>query len=137
MNRTELKALSAMRIREAKTLLDAGHFSGAYYLVGYSVECALKACVAGQVHGGDFPDKKLAILAFTHDLKKLVAVAGLNPAFEEDRRVNPLLDANWAIVKDWTEESRYRVGITSAEARYLYSACAGKNGILPWVKKRW
>lgn len=137
MNRTDLQAVSATRIREAKTLLNAGHFSGAYYLVGYSVECALKACVARQVRSGDFPDKKLANLAFTHDLEQLVAIAGLKPAFEADRRANARLDVNWAIVKDWTVETRYRVGISSTQARDLYSACAGRNGVLPWVKKRW
>jgi hypothetical protein len=94
MNRTELQAVAAMRIDEAKTLLDAGQFSGAYYLVGYSVECALKACVARQVRRGDFPDKRLANEAFTHDLEKLVAVAGLKQGFETDRRANPLLEVN-------------------------------------------
>jgi len=137
MNRTELQAVAAMRIDEAKTLLDAGQFSGAYYLVGYSVECALKACVARQVRRGDFPDKRLANEAFTHDLEKLVAVAGLKQGFETDRRANPLLEVNWAIVKDWTVATRYEVGISSAQARDLYSACVGRNGVLPWVKKRW
>ena len=137
MNRTELQAVAAMRIDEAKTLLDAGQFSGAYYLVGYSVECALKACVARQVRRGDFPDKRLANEAFTHDLEKLVAVAGLKQGFETDRRANPLLEVNWAIVKDWTVETRYEVGISSAQARDLYSACVGRNGVLPWMKKRW
>jgi HEPN domain-containing protein len=137
MNRTELQAVAAMRIDEAKTLLDAGNFSGAYYLVGYSVECALKACVARQVRRGDFPDKRLANEAFTHDLEKLVAVAGLKQGFETDRRANPSLEVNWAIVKDWTVATRYEVGISSAQARDLYSACVGRNGVLPWVKKRW
>ena len=137
MNRTELKAVAAMRIDEAKTLLDAGHFSGAYYLVGYSVECALKACVARKVRRGDFPDKKLANEAYIHDLDKLVAVAGLKRAFEADRRANPSLEVNWAIVKDWTVETRYEVGISSAQADDLYSACVGRNGVLPWVKRRW
>jgi HEPN domain-containing protein len=137
MNRTELQAVAAMRIDEAKTLLDAGHFSGAYYLVGYSVECALKACVARQVRRGDFPDKRLANEAFTHDLEKLVAVAGLKQGLETDRRANPSLEVNWAIVKDWTVETRYEVSISSAQARDLYSACVGRNGVLPWVKKRW
>ena len=137
MNRTELQAVAAMRIDEAKTLLDAGQFSGAYYLVGYSVECALKACVARQVRRGDLPDKRLANEAFTHDLEKLVAVAGLKQGFETDRRANPLLEVNWAIVKDWTVETRYEVGISSAQASDLHSACVGRNGVLPWVKKRW
>jgi hypothetical protein len=137
MNRTELKAISAMRRKEAKALLDAKHFSGAYYLVGYSVECALKACVAHQVRRGDFPDKTLANKAFTHDLETLVGLAGLKADFERDRLANSSLEVNWAIVKDWTVEHRYEVRISSAEARDLYSACVGRNGVLPWVKKRW
>ncbi|RLC09228.1 MAG: DNA-binding protein, partial [Deltaproteobacteria bacterium] len=26
-------------------MLDNGYFNGAYYLLGYSVECTLKACI--------------------------------------------------------------------------------------------
>jgi HEPN domain-containing protein len=137
MNRTELKAVAEMRTDEAKALLDAGHYSGAYYLVGYSVECALKACVARQVRVGDFPDMKLAKAAYTHDLDQLVAAAGLKAALDEDRRANRSLELNWAIVKDWTVNSRYEVDKSPAQARDLYSACVGRNGVLPWVKRRW
>ena len=55
-------------------LLKAGHFSGAYYLAGYSVECALKACIAKQTARYDFPDKSKANDSFVHDLKKLAGV---------------------------------------------------------------
>lgn len=137
MKRTEFQAVARMRVREAKALLDVGHNLGAYYLVGYSIECALKACVARQVRRCDFPDKKLANEAYTHDLKQLIRVAGLGPAFEDARRVNPALDVNWAVVKDWTEESRYEVSISKAQALDLYSACVGRNGVLPWIKKQW
>jgi HEPN domain-containing protein len=137
MNRADLKAISAMRIREAKVLLDAGQFSGSYYLAGYSIECALKACVARQVRSGDFPDKKLANLAFTHDLDQLVGLAGLKRSFETDRNANDRLDVNWAIVKDWNEEARYRLSIRSNLARDMYSACRGRNSVLAWVRKRW
>jgi hypothetical protein len=34
VNRTELQWLAKERIREAKVLLDAQHWSGAYYLAG-------------------------------------------------------------------------------------------------------
>ncbi len=46
MNRTDLQKLSNIRIREAKVLFAAGEHSGAYYLAGYAIECALKACFA-------------------------------------------------------------------------------------------
>lgn len=137
MTRANFHKVSALRHREAGALLAAGHYPGAYYLIGYAVECALKACVAKQVRRYDFPDKKLANEAFTHDLEKLIRVAGLAPDFEGDRRANPELELNWAIVKDWSETVRYEVGITEPQARELYAACTGRNGVLPWVRKRW
>jgi hypothetical protein len=41
VNRADLQQLAETRLREAKVLLDAGEWSGSYYLCGYSVECAL------------------------------------------------------------------------------------------------
>ena len=76
-------------------LLEAGFYPGAYYLVGYAIECALKSCVAKQIRRFDFPDKKLAIEAYTHDLEKLVRVAGLAPEFERERAASPALELNW------------------------------------------
>ena len=46
MDRRELQSLSRVRAKEAKALLDAGLHEGAFYLAGYAVECALKACIA-------------------------------------------------------------------------------------------
>lgn len=137
MNRTLFRKISRQRVNEARSLLDDNHWPGAYYLIGYSVECALKACVSKQVKRYDFPDKKLANEAFTHDLEKLVRVAGLTPSFAKDRKSNPNLELNWAVVKDWNESSRYEITITEAQARDMFSACTGRNGILPWIKRRW
>ncbi len=137
MNRATFKRLSGLRLEDAGKLLAAKRYAGAYYLMGYAVECALKACVAKQVNQYDFPDKKLANEAFTHDLEKLVRVAGLAPAFEKDRNANKALDLNWAVAKDWNESVRYELGISEAQARDLFFACTGKNGVLPWVRKRW
>lgn len=137
MNRSQFQAVTKLRLHEARVLLDAAQYAGAYYLIGYAVECALKACVAKQVRQYDFPDKKIANEAFTHDLEKLMRVAGLAPEFERDRKDSPLLDLNWSVVKDWSEAVRYELGITAVQARDLYLACTGKDGILPWVKKKW
>ena len=46
VDRKDLQELSKVRLREATALLNLGLFDGAYYLAGYSVECALKACIA-------------------------------------------------------------------------------------------
>jgi len=138
MNRQALQKLSTERRRDASALLKAGCSAGGYYLMGYAVECALKACVAKQVKRYDFPDRALAQKAFTHNLEVLVGLAGLEQDLQRDMRANPPLEVNWATVKDWSESKRYELGITNVEAKDLYSACnARKHGILIWIRKRW
>ncbi len=56
MNRADLQQLGQMRIDEATLLLAHRHWSGAYYLAGYAVECALKACIAKRTQRHDFRD---------------------------------------------------------------------------------
>jgi hypothetical protein len=138
MNRSDLQSLSRQRRREAAALLRARHFPGAYYLVGYAVECALKACIARHTRRFDFPSKQIAQKVFVHELEVLVKLAGLMQDLERDLRANASLQLNWAIVKDWSEESRYLLGITRAQALDLYSACTSRRtGVLPWVRQRW
>lgn len=138
MNRTDLQSLSRQRRREAAALLRARHFPGAYYLVGYAVECALKACIARRTRRFDFPSKQIVQKVFVHDLELLVKAAGLKADLDRDLRANEALEVNWAIAKDWSEESRYRLDITRAQARDLYSACTSRrNGVLLWVRQRW
>jgi hypothetical protein len=48
MNRTTFQRISEIRRREALVLLTAGEYPGAYYLVGYAVECALNQGMRGQ-----------------------------------------------------------------------------------------
>ena len=138
MNRTDFQILSKLRIQEGRSLLDSGYYIGAYYLLGYSIECALKACIAKQTNKYDFPDKKLSTDAYTHDLQSLIKLAGLTTDFELEKNTNPQFSLNWAIVKDWSETSRYDSSITPAQARDMYSACSSRtNGILTWIKRKW
>ena len=137
MNRADLQALATTRLVEARDLLRSGHASGAYYLAGYAVECALKACIARQVRRFEFPDKTTVDASYTHSLTKLVGVAGLDTSLNADRKSTPALDINWAVVKDWNEASRYRTP-TLKEARDLVTAIgARKYGVLSWLKRRW
>jgi HEPN domain-containing protein len=137
MNRKVFQELTKVRVQEAHILLEAGGYPGAYYLMGYAVECALKACVSKQVKRHDFPDRKFSNAAYTHKLEELVGLAGLSQDFTNDRQTNRELDANWLVVKDWKESFRYDLGITRQQAHDLYDACTGQNGILPWIRKRW
>ncbi len=137
MNRADLQKLSEIRIREAKILFKAGEHSGAYYLAGYAVECALKACIAKGVQRYDFPVKSLALKSYVHDLGDLAKLADPNSELAAATRVNPRLDASWDLVKSWTEQSRYSVR-TKNEAEAIINAITRRNdGVLPWIKRRW
>ncbi len=138
MNRQELQAISRIRKKEAAALLKSKHYAGSYYLLGYSVECALKACIAKQTKKYDFPDKYVAQKAYAHNLEQLLSVAGLDYKLKQDMKTNKTLEVNWSIVKDWQSTSRYTSTITGAEAKDLYSACTSRtNGVLAWVKAQW
>lgn len=138
VNRSELQELSKLRLREASSLLRAQHYAGAYYLAGYAVECALKACVAKQVRQHDFPDKTLANQAWTHNLEQLVKTAGLWPDLQKEMDANKHFELNWTVTKDWSENSRYDLSVTAKMARDLYSAITAQtSGVVPWIRKRW
>ncbi|MCZ6677854.1 MAG: HEPN domain-containing protein [Candidatus Poribacteria bacterium] len=118
-------------MKEAKVLLDHGCAPGAYYLLGYAVECALKACIAKKTRRYDFPDRKRVNDNYTHDLDKLLTVANLKDELERERQSNPNLEDNWTIVREWSEQSRYDDAISISDAQELYSACTGRRtGVL-------
>ena len=77
VNRIDLQNLAMERIAEAKILLDAGKWSGAYYLAGYAVECATKACIAKLSKADEFPDKNFGAKCWVHDIEQLVGLAEL------------------------------------------------------------
>ena len=137
MKRKDLQLLASVRLREARTLLAAGHFEGAYYLGGYVAECALKACVAKKTERYEFPDRKRANASHTHGIADLVRVAGIEKALRQRAQNDLGFAANWRIVEDWSEQSRYeRPG--KAEAESLLAALRDRNhGVLKWLKTHW
>lgn len=138
MNRQDLQQLSRTRAREAKVLLDGGSFPGSYYLMGYAVECAIKSAIAKQTRRYDFPNKRLASDSYKHDLKSLMQTAGLWAEFDASIQSNTSLSDNWAVVKDWSETSRYIVTVSEVQAKDLYAACTARtHGLLAWLKKYW
>ena len=138
MNRYDLQTLADLRIREGKVLLDNGCYHGAYYLAGYAVECALKACIAKEIREFDFPDKKLVNDSHTHDLTKLLGLSALADKMKASRNVNKTLDAYWALVVAWDEDARYETGTSKQLASDLYEAITDPgNGVLAWLKNWW
>jgi hypothetical protein len=109
---------------------------GSYYLSGYAVECALKACIAKQTRRHEFPPKaKYAHEVYTHKLESLLKLAGLEKQLDSDMATNLALARNWGVVKGWDEESRYRS--TGLNGKDLLAAIVGPDGVLLWIKQRW
>ena len=136
MTRKDLQKLSSIRLREAKLLLSANAPDGAYYLAGYAVECALKACIAKATERHDFPDLKRAQASYKHPAKELIVVAGLKSALDEAMRQSEF-GLRWETVIQWSEESRYNRH-SAQEAFDLIEAIENrKHGILQWLKKHY
>jgi HEPN domain-containing protein len=138
MNRNDFQQLADVRINEAEALLAQGKYDGAYYLAGYAVECGLKACIAKLTDQHDFPPKPKWIYDYySHEIDKLVKTAGLTAQRDADFAADDSLHANWEVVKDWTEESRYERK-SEEQARDLIKAITdAAHGVLPWIKQRW
>jgi HEPN domain-containing protein len=133
MNRADFQQLAEFRLREAQALLAAGLPDGAYYLAGYSVECALKACISKRTQLHDFPDKKLVNDSHTHNLKELLRLAELDSVLDAD----PEMRSNLETVQDWSETARYQRKTVLDTIALLTAIETQKGGLLPWIRLRW
>lgn len=138
LNRDTLRTLAGSRLEESRVLLENKLWTGAYYLTGLAVECALKSCLAREVKEFDFPDKDFVNKMYSHDLGKLFQLdvalwAALQSAMERDRK----LSENWSTVKDWKDGKRYDI-VEESEARALYEASTeAGSGVMEWIRGRW
>lgn len=74
----------------------------------------MKACIAKQIHEFDFPDRKLVLDSYVHDLSKLLNISGVKALHDEEMGTNRAFATNWSLVKEWTEESRYKTSVPEA-----------------------
>jgi HEPN domain-containing protein len=143
MNRMDFQQLAELRLKEARALLAAGFPEGAYYLAGYSIECALKACIAKRTREHDFPDRRLVDKSYTHDLEKLIDAAELSGSLKKDRASNRRLEMEWEYVQRWSEQSRYLLLAGNEQDRHksaflmIFSVESVRGGVLPWIRQFW
>ena len=139
MNRDDFMRLTDLRIKEAQVLCDNNCYEGAYYLAGYAVECALKACIAKKTQQYDFPPSVKTIRnMYTHALETLIEESGLKQDRMDEEKKNPEFATNWAIVKDWSEEKRYNTEVDKKTAGDLLHAITDQDcGVMEWLKKLW
>lgn len=138
MTKAQLEKLAGIRLEDAKALLSADRWAAAYYLLGYCIECALKACAAKQLELHEVPDREFINSFYTHSFDKLVKISGIKLELEEHKISNPNFAINWNTVRNWNETRRYEFDISEAMAQEMYTAMIdNETGVLPWLKTRW
>lgn len=137
MDRKDLQVLSRIRVREAKALLRVGLHDGAYYLAGYAVECALKACIAKGTQRHEFPDKKKVEASHTHNLRDLARLANLEDSRLHLARSDSIFRSNWDIVESWSEQDRYRRQRPENAQALVEAVDDRRHGIIAWIKLHW
>lgn len=135
ITRSDFQRLSDIRLQEASVLQAASQFAGAYYLAGYAVECALKACICKLTLPDHFPPRKEVVGdMYGHNLPRLLVLARLDKLLDA---ADAPLKVAWATAKDWNEQSRYNFP-DEADAQQLYAAVADPtHGVLRWLRQHW
>ncbi len=138
MNRSDFQELAEVHLLHAQALLDAQLYSGAYYMCGYVVECALKACICTKTSQFDFyPSPEESRAAWSHDFERLIKAAGFEDEFDAARAADGVLDVNWEIVENWSPDSRYEPR-GKPEAQLLLDAIGEPDhGVFSCIKQLW
>src|SRR6266852_1323454 len=138
LNRDKLRQLCDSRLEEARVLLEKQLWTGAYYLTGLAVECALKSCLAGAVKEHDFPDKEFVNAMYVHKLERLFTLnVALWRKLQDDMKTDTKLSVNWSTVKDWDDAKRYDI-LGELDARAIYDAATeAGSGIMLWIRRVW
>ena len=128
-----MRLLAESRAEEALALLGSGHYSGAYYLSGYAIECGIKAVLTKSLASHTLPHYKAAEKVHIHRLADLMGMTGLTPAIAADRVVGP----SWIVVQSWSEQARYRLYDMRSATDMVAAATDPTSGVLQWLKHHW
>src|SRR6185312_4880064 len=106
-------------------------------MAGYSVECALKACIAKTTRRAEFPYRRKVESSHSHNLLQLIRVAGLEEACLEHAGKDTTFRNNRDYVQSWSEQSRYRKHHKEAARAMLDAISDRRHGVISWIKQRW
>lgn len=144
----DLKSIARSRIRGAKLLIDGGDPEGAAQMMGFALECALKAAICKTLRIPNYPDshkdKKVPDFFMTHTFDRLLLLLGLSDIFSVTG--NPQAFNNWGefTIKypgEWTgmrytESGVFTQSVVETLFKCLYS---DDHAIMKMIaiKKRW
>lgn len=130
-----------MRLKEAKALYEKGLYDGCCYLLGYVLECALKARICKNLHTDDYPVTGDISKAFlSHSLSDLLFLGGLKGKFDVGKNRNPVLGTHFSLLSEWSEVWRYKsVGHSDRKRaeQFLNAIEHPTDGVFTWIKKYW
>ena len=148
-SRSDLQNLTKQRLDEASALLSLNFPDAAFYLAGYSIECALKAVVCKTLDQDDFyqPDRSKKATRYvqerifrefkTHNYSDLLVLSGLSAEFELARVSDPQLYLAWTDIEKagWTEQFRYELGTKSRQNVSDFIKAVG--AVIIWISNYW
>jgi AbiV family abortive infection protein len=134
----DFKQLAEQRLEDAELLFANCRYPAAYYLAGYAIECALKACICKTIREEAWPTGELKKTYFVHKLGNLLKLSGQEKDFYTAQDSDQALADNWKTISDWAEDKRYNALTTKEMAEALITAVKDQvSGVLPWIKQRW
>lgn len=134
ITKAEFQELARNKLADAELLLREQRWSSAYYLSGYAVELAFKACITKVFKAETLPDNDVVVATYTHSLGKLAEQAGLKAAIEQERLA---FRVHWAIAQVWVPESRYKMFDEVTATAIVAAVSDTNNGVLPWISAHW
>ena len=123
--RIEGKRLVALHMKE-----DRRNAVEAWDACGTSVEFALKAVILKRERWNRWPDKADRPDLYTHDLRRLMALAGL----DSSSIPRPMMP-RFKTVLSWSRENEYQSALVPRrQARQIYEHAFGPDGVIEWLK---
>jgi hypothetical protein len=136
-SRAHLRARALEKQADAELLFENGRYSSSYYLYGYVVECALKACISRKFEPETIPDPAFVRKIYTHSFDELVGLADLRGNLRIRNEQDPEFYANWSAVLEWKESVRY-LAVERPRADTIRNAVSDReHGVLEWLKQSW
>lgn len=128
---SEWMSLASQHERSARLLaVDRFAAAQAYAHVGFAAECALKAYIMRKERLNAWPDIELRKELYTHDLRRLVQIAGI-----ELKPKDPI-GPSWAVVLQWDRGQAYDPDrMPRRVARSMIEAAFGEKGVVTWIRE--
>jgi len=139
-----LKQIANARLKTVKLLINAKDWHGAANMMGYALECALKAVICKTLNLVSYPDRKsnkhIKSFFLTHEFNSLLIVSGLENVFS--LRGPEKLFESWSnFTKEypgpvWTEMRYDNNNWTGEKTKSLHDALVDpQHGIITYIEK--